>query len=71
MPFDLDLFSASPGSGTSEFLLTVPSLLQVGLDDLAGAITPIFSLDPTDFVSPDIGLTALGGLQTGCYARGP
>jgi hypothetical protein len=60
LPFDLDLFSGGPGSDSSEFVLTVPSLFQVGLEDVAGALTPIFSLDPADFVSPDIGLTLLG-----------
>ncbi|MGA8329772.1 MAG: hypothetical protein WB777_10820 [Mycobacterium sp.] len=59
VPFDLDLFAGAPGSDSSELLLTVPSLFQVGLDDVAGTITPVFSLDPTDFISPDIGLAAL------------
>lgn len=62
LPLDLDLFSAGPGSGSSELLLTVGSLFQVGFDDVAGALTPIFSLDPTDFVNPDIGLSLLSGL---------
>jgi hypothetical protein len=62
LPFDLDLFAGAPGSDSSEFVLTVPALFQVGLDDVAGALTPIFSLDPSDFVSPDIGLTLLGSL---------
>jgi len=59
LPFDLDVFSGAPGSDSSEFVLTVPSLFQVGLDDVAGTITPLFSLDPADFISPDIGLAAL------------
>jgi hypothetical protein len=59
LPFDLDLFTGAPGSDASEFVLTVPSLFQVGLDDVAGTITPLFSLDPADFISPDIGLAAL------------
>jgi hypothetical protein len=59
LPFDLDLFAGAPGSDSSEFVLTVPSLFQVGLDDVAGTITPLFSLDPADFISPDIGLAAL------------
>ena len=59
LPFDLDFYSGAPGSDSSEFVLTVPSLFQVGLDDVAGTLTPIFSLDPADFISPDIGLAAL------------
>ena len=59
LPFDLDVFAGAPGSDSSEFVLTVPSLFQVGLDDVAGTLTPIFSLDPADFISPDIGLAAL------------
>ena len=59
LPFDVDLFAGAPGSDSSEFVLTVPSLFQVGLDDVAGTLTPIFSLDPADFISPDIGLAAL------------
>ena len=30
---------------------TVPLVFQVGFDDVAGAITPIFSVDPTDFLN--------------------
>jgi hypothetical protein len=59
LPFDLDLVAGAPGSDSSEFLLTVPSLFQVGLDDVAGTITPLFSFDPADFISPDIGLAAI------------
>jgi hypothetical protein len=59
LPFDLDVFAGAPGSDSSEFLLTVPSLFQVGVDDVAGTITPVFSFDPADFISPDIGLAAL------------
>jgi hypothetical protein len=59
LPFDLDIYSGAPGSDSSEFVLTVPSLFQVGLDDVAGTITPLFSFDPTDFIIPDIGLAAL------------
>jgi len=62
LPFDVDLFAGAPGSDSSEFVLTVPSLFQVGLDDVDGALTPIFNFDPADFVSPDVGLTLLGGL---------
>ncbi|WP_343709400.1 hypothetical protein [Mycobacterium sp.] len=59
LPFDLDLFAGAPGSDSSEFLLTVPSLFQVGLDDVAGTLTPLFALNPADFINPDIGLAAL------------
>jgi hypothetical protein len=62
LPFDVDFFTGAPGSDTSEFLLTVPSLFQVGLDDAAGVITPIFSIDPSDFVNVDVGLSAIGGV---------
>jgi hypothetical protein len=57
LPFDLDFFTGAPGSDTSEFVLTVPALFQVGLDDVAGAITPIFSLG--NVLDPDLGLTAI------------
>jgi hypothetical protein len=57
LPFDLDFFTGAPGSDTSEFVLTVPALFQVGLDDVAGAITPIFSLGTV--LDPDLGLTAI------------
>ena len=60
-PFDLDFYSGAPGSDTYELLLTDPSLFQLGLDDVDGTITPIFSFDPTDFISTDPGLTDLGG----------
>ena len=62
LPFDLDVATGAPGSGTSEFLLTVPLLFQVGVDDVAGAITPIFSVNFADFLNPDLGLAAIGGL---------
>jgi hypothetical protein len=39
-PFDLDIFSGAPGSDSSEFVLTVPSLFQVGLDDAAVLVRP-------------------------------
>lgn len=60
LPFDLDFFTGAPGSDTSEFVLTVPALFQVGLDDVAGAITPIFSLGTV--LDPDIGLSTIGVL---------
>ncbi|BBX46845.1 hypothetical protein GCM10009641_40020 [Mycobacterium cookii] len=59
LPFALDLFAGAPGSGSSELLLTVPLLFQVGLDDVGGTLTPIFSLNPADFITPDIGLAGL------------
>jgi hypothetical protein len=57
--FDLDVYSAGPGSNTSEILFTVPSLLQVGIDDVGGVITPIDSFAPVDAFAPDIGLLDL------------
>ncbi|WP_293004300.1 hypothetical protein [Mycobacterium sp.] len=62
LPFSVDFFSGAPGPDSSEFLLTIPSLLQVGLSDAAGVLTPIFSIDYADFVNADIGLTAIGGI---------
>jgi hypothetical protein len=60
LPFDVDFFIGAPGSDTSEFLVTVPLLFQAGLDDVDGALTPIFSLGQV--LDPDIGLTAIAGL---------
>ncbi|UMB70000.1 hypothetical protein [Mycobacterium paraterrae] len=60
LPFDLDFFTGAPGSNTSEFLLTVPLLFQVGLEDLNGAITPIFEFGSV--LDPDLGLSAIAGL---------
>jgi hypothetical protein len=60
LPFDVDFFTGAPGSDTSEFLVTVPLLFQVGLDDVDGALTPIFSLGQV--LDPDIGLSAIAGL---------
>lgn len=60
LPFDLDFFTGAPGSDSSEFLLTVPLLFQVGLDDVHGAITPIFELGSV--LNPDLGLSAIAGL---------
>jgi hypothetical protein len=57
--FDLDVYSAGVGSGTSEILLTIPSVLQVGIDDVGGVITPIDSFAPVDAFAPDIGLLDL------------
>jgi hypothetical protein len=60
LPFDVDFFTGAPGSDTSEFLVTVPLLFQAGLDDVDGALTPIFSLGSV--LDPDAGLTAIAGL---------
>ncbi len=59
LTYDLDIFSGGPGSDTSEILFTVPSLFQVGLDDVGGVITPIDSFAPFDAINPDIGLLDL------------
>ena len=58
-PFDLDIYSGAPGSDTSELLFTVPSLFQFGVDDVDGTLTPLYSFDPADFISPDIGLGSI------------
>jgi|GEM_PF-2170508 len=60
LPFDVDFATGAPGSGSAEFLVTVPALFQVGLDDVAGTITPLYSLGA--LLDPDIGLTTIGGL---------
>jgi hypothetical protein len=60
LPFDVDFFTGAPGSDTSEFLVTVPLLFQAGLDEVDGALTPIFSLGSV--LDPDVGLTAIAGL---------
>jgi hypothetical protein len=61
LSYDLDVYSGAPGSDTSEVLFTVPSLFQFGIDDVDGTITPLYSFNPADFISPDIGLLDLGG----------
>lgn len=62
LPFDVDFATGAPGSDSAEFLLTVPLLFQGGFTDLAGAITPIFSIDYANFLNPDIGLSFIGGI---------
>jgi hypothetical protein len=62
LPFDLDFAVGAPGSDSSDFLLTVPLLFQAGFTDVAGTITPIFSIDYTDFINADFGLAAIGGI---------
>ena len=59
LTYDLDIFSGGPRSDTSEILFTVPSLFQVGIDDVGGVITPIDSFAPVDAFAPDIGLLDL------------
>ena len=62
LSYDLDVYSGAPGSDTSEVLFTIPSLLQFGIDDVDGTITQLYSFNPADFISPDIGLLDLGGV---------
>jgi hypothetical protein len=62
LPFDLDFATGAPGSDSSDFLLTIPLLFQGGFTDVAGTITPIFSIDYTDFINADIGLSTIGGI---------
>jgi hypothetical protein len=59
LPFDVDIYSGTSGSDTSELLFTVPSLFQLSVDDVAGTLTPLYSFDPADFIIPDIGLGSL------------
>jgi len=61
--FNLDLDVYSPATGDYDVLLTDPGLFQFGVDDTAGVFSfPIESFTPADFVDPDIGLSAIGGL---------
>jgi hypothetical protein len=70
LAFELDLYSGPPGSDSSEALLTVPSLFQVGADDVDGTITPIYSFDPAEFTPPDPCLGELGGAVSADAAGG-
>jgi hypothetical protein len=65
LTYDLDIFSGGPGSDTSEILFTVPSLFQVGIDDVDGVITPLSSFAPVDAINPDIGLVDLSTAVAG------
>jgi hypothetical protein len=58
-PFDLDVYQGPTGSSSAEYVFTVPSLFQVGLDDVGGVITPIDSFAPFDAINPDVGLLDL------------
>ena len=58
--FDLDIYS--PAANTYDVLLTDPGVLQVGVDDVGGVFSYTDSFVPADFVDPDIGLSAIGGL---------
>jgi hypothetical protein len=58
--FDLDFYS--PATGDYDVLLTDPGLFQFGVDDTAGVFSYTDSFIPADFVDPDIGLSAIGGL---------
>jgi hypothetical protein len=60
LPFDLDFATGAPGSDSADLLLTVPLLFQVGFEDVAGAITPLFSLGSA--LDPDLGLSFIGGI---------
>jgi hypothetical protein len=59
LTYDLDVYAGAPGSDSYEILFTVPSLFQIGLDDVDGVITPLSSFTSIDAVSPDIGLLDL------------
>ena len=62
LPFDLDFYSGAPDAASYDAVFTIPSLFQVGFEDVAGAITPLLSINPADFVSPDLGLALIGGV---------
>ncbi|WIM86448.1 hypothetical protein PT015_16255 [Candidatus Mycobacterium wuenschmannii] len=62
LTFDLDFFSGAAGPDSSEWLFTIPSVVQIGFSDIGGDITPIFPLTVADFLNPDFGLSAIGGV---------
>ncbi len=72
-PFDLDVYQGAPGTDDAEYVFTIPLLFQAGFDDVDGVSTPFYSIDPFDFVSPDAGLVALGGIPSteGIVTVGP
>ena len=61
VPFDLDTFYGTPGSGDSGLLFTIPLLYQGGFTDIDGTFTPISTFDAADFLNADLGLVELGG----------
>jgi hypothetical protein len=62
IPFDFDIYSGAPDAASYEAVFTIPSLFQVGFDDVGGVLTPLFSFNPGDFIAPDIGLHLIGGI---------
>lgn len=56
---DVDYFYG--GSDTYGVLLTDPGVIQVGYEDIGGTPTVVLDMTPADFVSPDVGLTEIGG----------
>ncbi len=58
--FDLDTFFGPSGSDSFEVLLTDPGILQVGVDDVGGAISYIDNFLGIDFIPTDAGLALLG-----------
>jgi hypothetical protein len=62
LPFDFDIYFGAPDAGAFETVFTIPSLFQVGFDDIGGVLTPLFSFNPGDFIDPDIGLHLIGGI---------
>jgi hypothetical protein len=61
LPFDLDIASGGSDVAAYEAVFTIPALFQAGIEDIGGVITPLFSINPADFVSPDLGLSLIGG----------
>jgi hypothetical protein len=57
--FDFDISYGDASSFDAVF--TVPALFQAGIEDIGGVMTPLFSLNPADFVAPDLGLSLIGG----------
>jgi hypothetical protein len=57
--FDLDV--GAPQSDIHEILFTDPGVIQLGVDDDAGQLSYIFSLNPAEFAPPDPCITELGG----------
>jgi hypothetical protein len=71
--FDLDAYEGALGTNNSEYVFTIPLLFQAGIDDVDGTVTPFYSFDAFDFVSPDAGLVNLGGIPSteGIVTIGP
>jgi hypothetical protein len=66
--FDLDV--GAPQSDIQEILFTDPGVVQLGVDDDAGKLGFIFSLNSAEFTPPDPCYAELGGAATSDAAGG-